>query len=334
MKKLILEPFYGYIFFKKYPKLANDTARATVHQGNDSVLDKIDKDLDTGFLLASKIGRPIDYWATHIAIGGYAVWRLLAEDLDENDPIRIFNEIRRFYKEGTVATFKTPFSFEEWKNIRQPLEKKFGEPGDNFNIRNYFETGVRSEEPLVGEALCLSDVIFSRLLSSHGYAYVPSHPLSILSSYGRMFSQVEETIRKDVKLSKAFESYSAEKSLHYLIGERAGGMNELLGFMPINPLELVTPEATNEQIDEVVLKIRKGCTKIRKLIEEVHVRCLNKQIEKAIDSKKELEDIRANQLINYTILDSTSELMNKNLEETIHVFIDDMLKNEMKSNVI
>lgn len=136
-----------------------------------------------------------------------------------------------------------------------------------------------------------------------------------------------------IKLSEAFKAGFAEDSLRYLLGDKIGGLNELLGFTPLNPLELVSKEVSNDQMDEVFLKIRKDCKKVRRLFERVHVKCLEKEIDKAVDAKLTLVNMEANQSINYSILDNTSEFIDKKLQDAVHGFIDKMIEKEISSKV-
>ncbi|NIO38684.1 hypothetical protein GTO27_13460 [Candidatus Bathyarchaeota archaeon] len=334
--KLVFDPFYAYLFYRKYPKLAQYSLSIII--GRDGgVLDKIDTDLDYGFQLATLKGlKPVDWWAAYIAMGGQASVGLLAQSLNKTDPIGIFEIIRRFYEEVDVKTFRPPFSFSEWESLCMPLDGSVGSPARKFVERSIFtlSKGTEDQFQVIGEGLCISDITDSQLFASHGYAFVPSHALSILPGYGEMFNKIEETLKQDIELSKAFKMQSIDESLKYLLGKKMGGLNELLGFTPFNPLELVSKNTANEQVDELVLEIRKKCKKIRELSEEVHVNCLKKEIDKAINAKRKLGGVESSQSLNYTMLDITGDFVDVKLRDTIHEFIDRMIEDEAKSDII
>ena len=112
------------------------------------------------------------------------------------------------------------------------------------------------------------------------------------------------------------------------------GLNQLLGFTPINPLGLLSDEVKDEQVDEAVLKIRKSCKKVRTLVEKIHTCCLECEIQKAIDAKMRLVDGKANQSINYAILENASEYLDRKLLDAIHRMIDSQIKTEINSDII
>jgi hypothetical protein len=329
-EKIILDPFYGFFFHQSYPKLAEDSLSIIIRKEDNNVLDFIDACLDEGFNIASLLKmEPIDLWAAHNAIGGAVSGRLLSKALNEKNPVRIFKELREFYEKKPVKTFKSPASDSEYETLNLVDEKTEDRPRLKTLEFKYLGKNIRKD--VFGANLCVWDISLSKVFSSYGYAYIPSHPFSILPGYSKILLKMDKKLKENAKLSEAFKVSSAEESLKYLLGDKVGELNELLGFAPLNILQMVSRQASNEQVDGVALRIRKDCKKVRELVEKVHVNCLKKEIDKAIDSKMKLADMKANQLINYSILDNTSEFMNKETQDVIHGFVDKMLEEEMKS---
>lgn len=336
-EKLILHPATGYFFYRTYPKLAKDSLGIKISNEAKTITDQIDYLLDSGFeLAASWKKKPIDIWATNFAIGGMTTYSLLARALNEENPVVIFNKLREFYKEEAVKSFNLPFSREEGMSLGYQLDKRGGRAYSELAKNEFWDEGSSrmSREDGIGGGQCNADLIGTKLFSSYDYAYVPSHNSSILPWYGKAFYKIERELRKDASLSEAFKAFSAQESIRYLLGQKIRSMNELLGFTPLNPLGLVPSDLSDEQVADVVLKIRKECKRIRDLFEKVHVSCMKKEIDEAINAKMDLADMGANQSINYSILDNASEFMNKELQDVMHKFIDSMFEKEMKSNII
>lgn len=314
-----------------------------IDEENKSIIDCIDSDLDSAFNIAARERRqPIDLWGAHLALEGYPGGKLLSNVLHENNPVRILEKVRKFYEQTPVRAFRAPFSSEEYIEANKTIDEKVGGAVHSFFRAGSFLEGLsdrkraadRTDRKLVGAGLCVLDLMNEKLYASHGYFHIPSHSLYFLPEYSRTFFEIDKALKKDVKMSKAFKAYSAKESLRYLLGDKVGELNELLGFTPLNPLELVPRKSLNEEVDKAVLKIRKRCKKVRELVEKVHVKCLENEIDKAVDAKIALMNAEANQSLNYSILDSTGEFMKKELQDAIHGFVDSMIKTETRSNVI
>lgn len=335
-ERLIMTYGNGYFFYYNYSKLAEDSASIIVDKEDKKVSDGIDHMLDLGFENAAKRKlKPIDLMAAHQAIGGFTDGGLLARTIGEKNPIIILKKLREFYEQKKIRTFKLSFSRDDYQ-IMRTIDDRMGQPYlklFDFEFSGKDNMGIVDEE-LASSAHCVSDLMWSRLYSSIGYAYFPSHNASILRGYSRTFLKIEEELRKNARVSDAFKSSSVEESLKYLLGDKSDGLNQLLGFTPLNPLGLLSNEVTDEQVDEAVLKIRKSCKKIRTLIEKVHTSCLEYEIQKAINAKMRLEDGEANQSINYSILENTSEYLDGKLRDAIHTLIDNEFKTDSNSDIV
>jgi hypothetical protein len=349
-EKIVLAPYSGYFFYQTYPKLAENSVYISLRRDSKSVPEDIDRDLDWGLDLAfNKKLEPVNWWGTQIAIGGKSSASLLGRTLNEESVFAVFKRIREFYESGSVRIFNAPYSNDEMdeslmmassiEKIRKPLARMY--ELEFFNGKRGKDT-ERSGTLLAekySSGLCVWDLILTKLYSRHGYAYNPSHSYrvdkfsSFLASYGKTFFTIHKEFSKDAQLNEIFRAYSAEQTLKYLLGDKVGELSELLGFTPINPLGLLSSELQDSQIDEVVLRIRKGCKKARELFEKVHVNCLKNEIGKAADAKMELASLNANQSINYLILENISEFMNRKFHDAMHKFVDNMIEGEMKSSV-
>jgi hypothetical protein len=331
---LILSPVGGYFFYQTYPELAKDCLSINIEKDDKSIIDCIDRDLESGFNFAARERRqPVDLWAAHMALEGYSSGKLLSNVLNEDNPVMILDKVREFYSQMPVKTFRSPYTSDEYDELRQTIDGKVDQATHKFFRAAFFREGLH-EKKLVGSALCVLDLMYKRLYASYGYVHIPNHRLSVLSDYSSTFLEIDRALRKDAKMNEAFNACSAKESLRYLLGDKVRELNELIGFTPLNPLKLVSKKALNEEVDMAVLKIRKHCKKVRELVEEVHVNCLKNEIDRAVDAKTALVDSKANQSINYSILDNTSEFMKKEIRNVIHEFIDNMIKTETKSNVI
>ena len=337
-ERLILPYPDAFVFYQRYPKLAKDSIEVTIGKGNKSILNHIDSELDEGFDFATKEKlEPLDEWATHYALGGFSRCIFVGRFLNEGYPQRILQKVREFYGRNTIRTLEEPLSNEELWELAKPIDLRLGMPllrkvkGDFVVFHGYGEKWYHETYPIEAVA---QDLAYAKSYLSSGYAYTPSHYADILPAYVNTFSKISRALSIDIKLSEAFKAKPSEESLDYLLGDKAGELNELLGFTPLNPLELVSKEALNQQVDDVVLKIRKDCKKVRELFEKVHVNCLKTEIDKAVDAKVGLANIKANQLINYSILDNINEFMDRKRQDAVHGFIDNIIKKEMSSKVV
>lgn len=333
-ERLIQLPRYGYFFYKTYPKLAADSLSIAIGRECKSVVDELDSSLDQSFEIAAVAGKkPIDWWASHIALGGKAEVLFLTIASNEKvdfkkariNPVTVFLKLRKFYEEKRVNTFRLPFSDEELVRLAKQIDEKVGKP---LIKELHYRLFLEGSEPPVGGATCVRDLVHTKLFSSYGYAYTPSYGLQLLPFYSKAFLAIEEELRKNVRLSEAFKAFSAEESMRYLLGPRVGALNELVGFRPLDILGLVSSDTPDEQVEEAVLKVRKDCKKIRQLFEEVHTNCLRKKMDKAMDAKMELAD--ADRLINYSILDNISEFMGNKLRDAVHEYIDGKIEEGRK----
>jgi hypothetical protein len=292
-KRLILCPTGGYFFFQTYPKLAEDSISICIDKEFKTVLEYINHRLNLGFEFAAlRRKKPIDTWAANYALGGVTYGSLLAKALNVYNPVMIFKKLEEFYKEKRVKTFNFPFSQDEVGPYIKTIDEKAGRPALWFSESEYWK--MMSDRDLSGAGHCTTDLIYSKLFSSHGYCYVPSHNWSILPSYVTTFHKIEKELRKCTRLSDAFKLFSTEESLKYLLGQRVGALHQLLGFTPLNPLWLIPSNMPNEQIDETLLKIRKDCSRVRELFEKVHTNSLKMELDKAVDAKTQLVGMKAN----------------------------------------
>lgn len=331
-EKLVLTPVNGYFFYQNYPKLAEESSFISIRKEDHRVLDELDYRQDEAFIIAASDKlEPLDVWAAHFALVGKAGIPPITKFMKKG-PVVVLKELREFYEKKTVKTFKFPFSNEEANNSWPLIDQATGYPMSKY--ANWVHSPkIGRDKQLIGSATCAGDLWLSKLFNSHGYAYVPSHKASILKGYSQTFLKINEEMRRNAKLSEVFKSSFSEKALVYLLGNKVGELNELLGFTPLNPLNLVPKETSNEQLDHILVQTRKDCRKIRRLFEKIHVNCIKKEIEKAIDGKHELSSMRANQAINFSILDNAGEFMERRYRDNIHGFIDEMFKAEMNSDV-
>jgi hypothetical protein len=299
-----------------------------------SISDLLDRRLDSGFEQASlRRKKNIDLWAAEYALGGKAEYRLISNFLGQGNPVVLFEEVRKFYEEQPVRTSIYPFSAGEAAELFALLDKQAGGP-----FLEYLESehwGLMSSGwDLCGAGQCVGDIAYSLLFFPHGIAYVPSHSSQSVSGYSKTFSQIDEELRKNANLRDAFKATIAEESIKYLLGEKLGQLNELLGFTPLNPLELMKAKSvSDDQIQEAILKIRRDCKKIRGLFEKVHLNCLNQDIDSAVEAKRNLADLRANSFINYSILDHVQQFIDRSFEDAVHNLIDKMLESETNSRL-
>jgi hypothetical protein len=331
-QKLITDFSTGFVFYRSFPKLARDSLHVIISKEDQNVPDHINHRLDHGFEVASRNRlEPMDLWAISIAMGGALKYAFLAADLGKKKFPTFLKEIIDFYDAKKVKTLRIPFSYEELGRIGTLVDEKAGLPERTLRDMSYRWTFKKGFSRISVEYNCVRDLTFGKLFSLYGYAFFPSHDLWVLSDYSKVFLKIEEQLKHNEILARVFERYSAEESLKYLLGDQVAGLNELLGFTPLDVFELLSRETSYKQVDEAVLRVRRDCKKIRNLFEKVHVSCLKREIDEAIEAKEDLAGIQANQLINYSILDNAGEHMNKRLQDAIHEYIDQMVKDEKAS---
>jgi len=332
-EELILDHVNGYFFYSTYPQLSSQSLTIIIPKEYRTIEECMDSSFNRKIELAAlRRMSPVDLWAAYFAVGAGGPF---ADTIDVRGALKLFNKMKKFYKETKVRILRLPCSSDETEKIFSQVDKKVGEPYIKFLDYLYFGADSESQAlDICGPAFCVLDVTYSRLMIPYGYALFPSHYWQIMPSYIGTLSKIEEGLKQDVRLNKIFKVSSAEESIRYLLGQKVESLNELLGFIPLNPLKLVSSNVTDPQVDQIVLKIRKDCKKIRELIEKIHINCLQGEFEKAVDAKLELADMKANQKVNYSILDNTNEFMEQKLKSVIYEFIDKTIQEESKSKII